>query len=713
MTGRSPKTMWWNKPLRIVQTVLREPDIKQYDPEAVINYLNDVKANVLVVNGGGIVAFYNSRVKPHYKNCFAEPEQDILKKLIPLAHSHDIKVITRVDFRGAKKYIYDQYPEWFSRKADGSPHMTAGIYAACPNSPYRQKHALEIIKELLEDYQVDGIWENAASFGGKCHCKYCQEKFEKTTGEDIPEEENWDNPVFRRYHQWRHNCKSEQSKLWKETIKSCGEKAYCSEYPALNMPGWAFHGALDIDKQAKYFDFLLGCCFIIGRGSCGSPLLQNPIWNSLELIKHLRSAAPAKTPVALFSHLKQTSRYTSEPAGDLSFYLQAGLAAGGSFWDCTFVGQHPGQAKDRRNIPIIREYFNKHQKREDLLNNVRNAADIALVHSHKSQDRFGDDNPDKDDYVTHVRGWEKVLLENQLAFTIIPDSKITEKHLEKFSCIILANTACLSDEQCSLLLNYLKKGGRIIATFETSLYDENWNKRQDFGISKGLGIKYRGITSGSLPSSYLWVKGERSFNRVFGDTDMIDNNGKICYIKAKNETETVITLTPEIHQQHPENAWLPEYNSGNPVVTFNKFHQGKAAYLANQTDKNYFTDGDPDYSTLLLNTIKEVFSDKDFTFQTEAPACVYAEYLEQVDQQGNPQKLLISLINVSGSPGRPLKEPIPVTDIKVKINQEKYDKFKDIYLLSDQKKPDYHEEDKKLIIKIEELKSFLTICIEL
>ena len=46
--------------LRILQTVLREPDAKDYDAAAVVAYMEKSGSNTLVVNGGGIVDFFQN-----------------------------------------------------------------------------------------------------------------------------------------------------------------------------------------------------------------------------------------------------------------------------------------------------------------------------------------------------------------------------------------------------------------------------------------------------------------------------------------------------------------------------------------------------------------------------------------------------------------------------------------------------------------------------
>ena len=49
---------WYEHPLRIQQTVLRQTDAINYNVDSVMNYLKSIHANVLVINGGGGVDFF-------------------------------------------------------------------------------------------------------------------------------------------------------------------------------------------------------------------------------------------------------------------------------------------------------------------------------------------------------------------------------------------------------------------------------------------------------------------------------------------------------------------------------------------------------------------------------------------------------------------------------------------------------------------------------
>ena len=49
----------------------------------------------------------------------------------------------------------------------------------------------------------------------------------------------------------------------------------------------------------------------------------------------------------------------------------------------------------------------------------------------------------------------------------------TPSHLAAFKTLILPNIAALSDGQCAQLREFVERGGGLVATYETSLYDES------------------------------------------------------------------------------------------------------------------------------------------------------------------------------------------------------------------------------------------------
>ncbi|MEN6495511.1 MAG: beta-galactosidase trimerization domain-containing protein [Thermoguttaceae bacterium] len=62
--------------------------------------------------------------------------------------------------------------------------------------------------------------------------------------------------------------------------------------------------------------------------------------------------------------------------------------------------------------------------------------------------------------------------------------------LAGFRVLCLANEACMSDEQVQRVREFVNRGGGLIATHETSLYDEKGQRRGDFGLADVFGVHY-------------------------------------------------------------------------------------------------------------------------------------------------------------------------------------------------------------------------------
>lgn len=113
---------WYQKQLRMLQTVFREPDIMHYDAVSVVDYLKKTSTNCIIVNAGGIVDFFENDTELGQKNPFMTTE-DMLRDLTGECHDNGIRVMVRVDFRGVDKARYEQKPDWFAQEPDGSAKM--------------------------------------------------------------------------------------------------------------------------------------------------------------------------------------------------------------------------------------------------------------------------------------------------------------------------------------------------------------------------------------------------------------------------------------------------------------------------------------------------------------------------------------------------------------------------------------------------------------
>ena len=186
---------WWKQePIRFLQTNLSEND-STVDPQTLVGAVADFGANTFLMNMGGIVAQYPTRVPFHYASAFLPRGRDLFGDVVREAHARRIRVVGRFDLSKTQKAVFDAHPEWFFRRADGQPVIYNGLYSTCINGDYYREHALTILTEALERYEVDGLFFNM--FGnpttdysgvatGPCHCQACETRYRARFGRPVP-----------------------------------------------------------------------------------------------------------------------------------------------------------------------------------------------------------------------------------------------------------------------------------------------------------------------------------------------------------------------------------------------------------------------------------------------------------------------------------------------------------------------------------------------
>ena len=149
---------WWNRaPYRLVQTNLREIDATM-DVNAYVQSMVDASATIVLINVGGIVANYPTKLPYHYKNPFMKG--DLVGDLIKGLHSKGIKVIGLFDFSKINETLAAQKPEWLYVSTAGKNVNYNNQVHTCPNGGYQQEYGMEILKEAITAYPLDGIFFN-------------------------------------------------------------------------------------------------------------------------------------------------------------------------------------------------------------------------------------------------------------------------------------------------------------------------------------------------------------------------------------------------------------------------------------------------------------------------------------------------------------------------------------------------------------------------
>jgi hypothetical protein len=139
-------------PWRLIQTNLREIDMRDIRSSQGVSDLQAFNATLLMINAAGIIASYPTRLPYHFQSPFLTG--DSLQEIVDACHAAGIRVIARTDFSKVRRPIYESHPEWAYRSAKGHIVEYNGDVHVCPIR-YQQEGILNILAELFDTHPTE------------------------------------------------------------------------------------------------------------------------------------------------------------------------------------------------------------------------------------------------------------------------------------------------------------------------------------------------------------------------------------------------------------------------------------------------------------------------------------------------------------------------------------------------------------------------------
>jgi hypothetical protein len=193
------------------------------------------------------------------------------------------------------------------------------------------------------------------------------------------------------------------------------------------------------------------------------------------------------------------------------------------------------------------------------------------------------------------------LLENRIPFDLVHDEDLSAERLSQYSVIALPNAALLPDSACDALRNFVNRGGSLVATFETSLYNEWGERRKDFGLSDVLGASLNGSVEGPLHNSYLQIERSHPILAGFENTTLLP--GPLNRVRIKDVPNPVLTRVPPFPAYPPEMVYRETANTDGASVVVGE-PKGRVVYFTDDIDSTFWQTWNPDLGRLLGNSVR-------------------------------------------------------------------------------------------------------------
>jgi hypothetical protein len=200
-------------------------------------------------------------------------------------------------------------------------------------------------------------------------------------------------------------------------------------------------------------------------------------------------------------------------------------------------------------------------------------------------------------YFSHTLGAFRALFEQHWPVRVLTEYDLEAARLQGVRVLVLPNVACLSDRAAEVIRRFVDNGGGLVASFETSLYDEKFQRRQDFALAdlfKAHHVASEIVTqrtdnlSLSLAADHPIVNDPRIKSRQItawtGGSGPPAETGSLPLIASA----AVVRTDPRAEVLATFRASRPDAGGPHPAIVASTFGEGRVVYLPASLDKGMF-----------------------------------------------------------------------------------------------------------------------------
>ena len=610
------------------------------------------------------------------------PDRDGTREVVALCRQYGVRYLAYYWAQREPDSLGREHPEWRALNAGGKP----GCYF-CLNTAYRDLVKDRIV-ELVKDVGVDGIFfDMLHARADECYCDGCKTKFRTLTGQEPPLKEDFANPLWRQWVEFKYRTIEESLLYFNRAIKAVNPDA------ALVVNTWNawVYGTLGSPRNTynsiRVIENVDGILEETAWYDTVDPSFFAWPMHYLFMDWHLAGLAKQHKRAFMWAH-------PGGPTQGSVAYEEASARIFGMITNgCVAAHSVPGR-------DVMARYMQDLKDREAFLAGARLYPWCGLLVSEKTDLWYGQGDP-KGRYMKGVYGVFQTMLEHHLPVSLVTDRDLELGQLDDLKVLFIPNGAILSDPEMRTIRAFVEKGGGLVATFATSLCDELGRPRESFGLAELLNAK----PVGSFDNQKIRVSWEPT-NRydatlVLGKTHPWSQDPVIMQTRnLRGVTEPLTALRetcpffgrllqvePLKGEPSPIRLRTAKFNkeagkleqTDHVGLVESSFGRGKVVYFPGDISWSFFRCGDEHLARLMELALRQVASAPP-PVEVEAPRTVQS----MVHVQGD--RLVVHLLNDISALGRSQnvvgeslymrRETIPVHDLAVTFRDKSMKRFR-------------------------------------
>ena len=645
---------WYDRAMRWMQIRFVENDPGRYNLQFWMDLFQRTHSDGVCLNAGGCVCYYPTKVQYHHRSSWMKDGDDVFGQFVEGCRKLNMAIVARTDAHSILDDAAQAHPEWVAVDRDGNKRrhweMPETRWVTCAYGPYNFEFLTEVHRELAQLYKIDGLFVNRWQGSGLCYCESCRRQFRAFSGKEIPREADARDPSFASYVQWTEQRLVELWKLWDGEIQRFNPHARYFSNAGLDRVIASRLAPMYISEHQT-------------RGAM-------PAWENGLGAKEVRAVFERKPVVAMAS---AADSVTTEP--ELRIWLLDAIANGARPW----VMKTSAVVADNRWVSATDKVFDWHWRNEKYLRNRESLARVAMVYTAGTRDITGITGSgggalrpgqprsalparEADNYQA---GMCHALVEARIPFEMVLERLLDETHLAAYKLLIFPNITSLSDAQCEQIRRYAEKGGSVLATFETSLYNEHGAQLQNFGLSELFGAAFAGKVEHGITNSFMAVHRDTRHPVLRG----LEPFGKILNTAQRVEVRALgpypnppLTRVPSYPSLPSDESFPREPDTGIPEIFLRDAGRGRVVYFPGDIDRTFWQGMAADHGTLLRNAIA-------WAMREEPPVTVSGPGLLEVTCWRQENSMTVHMVNLTNPMmfRASLRELVPVGEQKVSV----------------------------------------------
>lgn len=531
-------------------------------------------------------------------------------------------------------YVAENYPEWLVWKRDRTTYLpkfdeTPGWTALCLANPGFVELVLDHSREILERYQLDGIWyDMPLPIGGECFCSTCLaalrergDPFDRAVQRQHKQEllVNFMRLAYEQAQAIRPGCQVDQNN---QTRLGLGARApYMSNIDIEALPT-AFWGYLYYPTNVRY-------ARTFGVSVCGMSGRFQGAW-------------------ADFGGLKHPNQLRSELAGIIAHGAQ-----------CDLGDQLPPSGRlDQAVYQTIGQCYAEIERLEPWLDHAAPVTEAAILVAGSPLDDLGTVEQPVKNGSAGVYGMTKLLMELHIQFDIVePDIDFA-----RYRLLVLPDALPVDPALAERLQAYLANGGAIIGSHNALRLHGS-----DVIWSTDLGITY----TGESPFAPAYLLPAPQFGASVPEYEYALYDGAAQWLPADRGValawlgEPLFQRSPAHYTSHAQTPFdhVTDYAA---LVLHERL--GAAAF---PLGTSYYHHGYWVYRAAFQRLLDAVLPERLLT--TSAPLSAEVTVTQQAATGTRPERWMVHVVNFSPNRRSPehceyLEDPIPLHDVAITLH---------------------------------------------